>query len=104
MALAVYSEKTCETGYCICQIPFYRLRRWIHLRFRENRSTSELMLTARTEAERKEISAVALLDVEDKILSSMLGRASGTGERLSQNFLECRRNTLQQLRLQSNVG
>ncbi len=57
---------------CYCQIPMKKLIELVRMRFVENIQTEELMKQMKTEQEREYLATVALLDVSDQELVSMI--------------------------------
>lgn len=59
-------------NHCFCQIEGSELNRWIIKRYRQHRDTVDLLREAKNDHERELISIVALLDVDDETLLSMM--------------------------------
>ncbi|OGW87482.1 MAG: hypothetical protein A3A81_03875 [Omnitrophica bacterium RIFCSPLOWO2_01_FULL_45_10b] len=57
---------------CYCQIPMKKLIELVRMRFVENIQTEELMKRMNTDQEREYLATVALLDVSDQELVSMI--------------------------------
>ena len=57
---------------CYCQIPMKKLIELVKMRFVENIQTEELMKQMKTEKEREYLATVALLDVSDQELMTMI--------------------------------
>ena len=58
--------------HCFCEIPDDELRPWVDKRYRENRSTIELIHSTDDPHQKEIISIVALLDVDDESLLNLM--------------------------------
>jgi hypothetical protein len=60
-----------EVSKCYCQIPLKKLVELVKMRFVEGVQTEELMKRLKSEDEREYLATVALLDVNEKDLTTM---------------------------------
>lgn len=65
-------KKKTKVTVCYCQIPMKKLIELVKMRFVENIQTEELMKQMKTEKEREYLATVALLDVSDQELITMI--------------------------------
>jgi len=69
-------EGIAHPKHCFCQIPKEELMKWAAKRFREGKSTIDLLKETTDPKEKEAISAVALLDVDEKTLLEMMADVS----------------------------
>ena len=74
------------TSHCFCDIPEVALRPWVDRKYRENRSTVELLQSTDDPRQREIISIVALFDVDEKTLLEMMGDVN----RPDHHIIHCR--------------
>lgn len=66
-------EDLTKPTHCFCQIPKKDLQHWFHKRYNEHHSTIYLLSHTDDPYEKEVISIVALLDLDDKIVTEMMG-------------------------------
>lgn len=72
---------------CFCTIPADAVRPWIVRRFIEKRSTIELLRSTSDAAEKKIITMVAMLDLDDETVRDLMRNVRQTGD----HILACRK-------------
>lgn len=65
-------EDLVKPTHCFCQIPEEELKYWFHKRYNEHHSTIDLLSNTDDPHEKEVISIVALLDLDDKIVTEMM--------------------------------
>jgi hypothetical protein len=79
--------------HCFCQIPESELRPWVGKRYQEKKPTLELLHSTDDPHEREIISIVAMLDVDEESMLSMMGNV----EMPEHHIIHCRQTVKQML-------
>jgi len=81
--------------HCFCEIPDVELQPWVEKRYRENRSTVELLHSTDDAHQKEIISIVALLDVDEKSMLELMGDVN----KPEHHIIHCRENVKHMLGL-----
>lgn len=81
---------------CFCQFENEKLKPWIDKRFHQNIPTIDLLDEAENDEEREIISAVALLDVDDRTMLQIMGNVDTPKHHL----IHCRDNVKEIMHLE----
>lgn len=74
--------------HCFCHIPIDKLKKWAIKHYCEHYSTMELFASTDDPHEKEAISAVALLDVDEKDMLKMMGDV----KKSEHHLIHCREN------------
>ena len=88
-------DKLIHPTHCFCQIPEEELKPWVEKRYVEHQSTIELLHSTDNPHEKEIISIVAMLDVDEADLLTMMGDV----DMPDHHILHCRENVKQMLGL-----
>jgi hypothetical protein len=86
--------------HCFCEIPEEELRPWVEKRYREHRSTIELIHSTDDLRQKEIISIVALLDVDEQSMLNMMGDVN----KPEHHIIHCRENVKRMLGLDDAPG
>jgi hypothetical protein len=75
-------------SHCFCEIPDEELRPWVDKKYRDHRSTLELVQSTDDPRQKEIISIVALLDVDEETMIQMMGDVS----KPTHHIIHCRQN------------